>query len=95
MASFSEWLAARDLDEAKMDRTRRDQLFSFWQQEQAADPPPVGKDSTGADVKVGDMVTMTFTVGGAHAVPEGGVSLNLDLDGKHYLSCPSRLVKKA
>lgn len=99
-SSFSEWLTVRGHTEATMEQTRRAQLFTFWQAEQAAPPPPTGLDAHGSEVKVGDVVTMTFRVSMTHAMPDASTVLNLDLlaadgTGSHYLSCRSSLVKRA
>jgi hypothetical protein len=97
-STFSDWLQARGHDEAKMDRDRHAQLMRFWQDEKALPPPPTAKDSLGADVVVGDMVTMTFRVSMIHAGDDGVNTLNLDLlasdSARHYMSCPANIVKK-
>jgi hypothetical protein len=114
-AAFSDYLKASNIDEATLGipdnlshkrEDRRRQLLAFHQQALADPPPPVAKDSTGAEVKIGDTVTITLVVTGIHAVPDdydrglvGRTYLNLArvVEGVelHQFSYATDLVKKA
>jgi hypothetical protein len=97
--TFSEWLKAQGYDELTLEKDRRNQLMTFFQEKMAEPPPPPSKDSAGADLHIGDTVTISFKISGIHQAVEG-TTLNLDrfLSGggsEHTISVPSDWVKKS
>jgi hypothetical protein len=109
--NFSEWLKLRGHDETALPQERLNQFMNFFKGEQAdlaANPPPVAKDSAGAVVNVGDVVTISLKVTGIHPyidpetgkVMDGVAALNLgrilaDGSASHAFSLASSWVKKA
>ena len=108
-ASFSDWLKSRGIDEAALDGQRHAQLHNFWKHdtEEAKLHPEFVKDCDGADVKIGDTVTVTYRVTGTHHLPDdpargtkGRTAVNLSKitkggDEVHALTCESTEVKKS
>ncbi len=107
--SLSDWLQGRGIDEGKLTPERHAQLRNFFlhDQAEAALHPETVLDGAGQELKIGDLVTITYRVTGLHHVPDdpargrvGQTTVNLDKvlpDGTelHSITCNSAEVKKA
>ena len=87
--TFSEWLASRGINEKELEgptsKDRFNQLKNFFDhdQEELKNRPETAEDADGAEIKVGDEVTITRKVTAIHHSPDNPA---LGVTGRKHLS---------